>query len=445
MLRPREGHVERIEFLDAPLQAFLVVVLAVGRVQELGFRAVDGQCPQRVEGSLGRFAPEHLVEAYVLHLAVAVRHEDRVVLQALALVYGHDVDTVNLAGRDVLHAHVRLPEVQEGRDVARPVAQVVLQFVIEGHEVGILPPDAVHAQDAVEFLAEFVQRVLPQFLPACQEFLGQHLLQRRGCILFHADRPRLFQGKVLLHEVVRRHGVLLAVAEYAQGSQQHVEGAASGQFETLVADHLDPQRLPYMVYEFLDVRAGTQQDAHLVVGETFLVQLADFLAEVVEHHAVPFLHLARLEHHLHMAFGRFSLRPLLCHVAVDVLDDTLLILSIQQLCGNAEERVVEGYDVHVGTEIREERPGVFLLQAHLPVDVLQDVPVPVAEAVDALLDVPHEQVGTARREALQQEHLEVFPLQFRGVLELVNHDVAEERAHPFEDEGSIASLYEPVE
>ena len=85
------------------------------------------------------------------------------------------------------------------------------------------------------------------------------------------------------------------------------------------------------------------------------------------------------------------------------------------------------------------------LTGDLPVDVLQDVPVPVAEAVDALLDVPHEQVGTARREALQQEHLEVFPLQFRGVLELVNHDVAEERAHPFEDEGSIASLYEPVE
>ena len=88
---------------------------------------------------------------------------------------------------------------------------------------------------------------------------------------------------------------------------------------------------------------------------------------------------------------------------------------------------------------------VEVLQVLLFLDAIEDFPVAVAPAVDALLDVAHEQSLAARSEFLEEQLLEVLPLHAARVLKLVDHHVVDEGAYLLEDEGCIAALYHLAE
>ena len=129
-------------------------------------------------------------------------------------------------------------------------------------------------------------------------------------------------------------------------------------------------------------------------------------------------------------------------------------------CRLGEEGVIELYDALLGAEVAVEG-----LRAHLIVgepvvafgclrgigvvgigEAVYELPVAVAPPVDALLHVAHYQrVAVELAEAVAEEHLEVVPLHGTGVLELVNHYVAEPGSDLLEDEWCVLVLYESVE
>ena len=110
-----------------------------------------------------------------------------------------------------------------------------------------------------------------------------------------------------------------------------------------------------------------------------------------------------------------------------------------------EESVVESYDLTrtavVGVEGHELRMQV----RHLTADVMQDAEIAAAEAVDTLLHVAHEHIVPSRCDAVDQQFLEVEPLQARSVLKLINKDVMERSAGFFEHKWRVAILHQVVE
>ena len=83
----------------------------------------------------------------------------------------------------------------------------------------------------------------------------------------------------------------------------------------------------------------------------------------------------------------------------------------------------------------------------LGVYVVEQAPVAFAPSVDALLHVAHDEVCSAvlTTKTLEQQDLEVGPLNGTCVLKLVNHDVVDLRAYLLIDERRVVLSDEPVE
>ena len=75
----------------------------------------------------------------------------------------------------------------------------------------------------------------------------------------------------------------------------------------------------------------------------------------------------------------------------------------------------------------------------------EDFPVSASPAVDALLDVAHNQAAFLLRQTLLQEQVEVFPLHARSILKLVNHHRIDGGTNFFVDKRSIALSNQAVE
>jgi len=98
----------------------------------------------------------------------------------------------------------------------------------------------------------------------------------------------------------------------------------------------------------------------------------------------------------------------------------LLIASVQCLAGRREKLVVEADDACLTSPVRVERT---FLDAETPViaQSRQNFPVAASPAVDALLDVAHDEAAFLLCQAFLQQQMEVLPLHARGILKLVNH------------------------
>ena len=109
-----------------------------------------------------------------------------------------------------------------------------------------------------------------------------------------------------------------------------------------------------------------------------------------------------------------------------------------------EERVVEVHDIL-------QTPPVLLLEFHLGEGeifvhlVVQQGPVGIAPAVDALLHVAHYQVLVVVSVALLEQRAEVLPLNVGSVLELVYQEVLVAHSHLFVHEGRVAAGYDILE
>ena len=148
------------------------------------------------------------------------------------------------------------------------------------------------------------------------------------------------------------------------------------------------------------------------------------------------------ESHLHEAFLVF-LGTTLPHVTVRLFQLRarhslfLLIPSVQCLAGRREKLVVEADDARLASPVRVERT---FFDAETPVvpQSCEDFPVSASPAVDALLDVAHNQAAFLLRQTLLQEQVEVFPLHARSILKLVNHHRIDGGADFLVDKRSVA-------
>ena len=129
----------------------------------------------------------------------------------------------------------------------------------------------------------------------------------------------------------------------------------------------------------------------------------------------------------------------LVYIAVSNLEDRAVYfccIGIGKFVAHLlEEVIVEVDDVLRRTEI------VFcwnvtniVFQVFVLFDVVEDLPVRVAETVDTLLHIAHYQTTAIAGNTVENEWLEVLPLQCRRVLKLINHDVLDDGASLFVDE-----------
>ena len=175
-----------------------------------------------------------------------------------------------------------------------------------------------------------------------------------------------------------------------------------------------------------DTPVLSHQNGHLVEADTLCRKAFHFLGQLLQ--------------------GRFRVRPLLGilqkghlyeslllllgttlpHIAVCLFQLGarhalfLLIASVQCLAGRREKLVVEADDACLTSPVRVERT---FLDAETPViaQSRQNFPVAASPAVDALLDVAHDEAAFLLCQAFLQQQMEVLPLHARGILKLVNH------------------------
>ncbi len=124
-----------------------------------------------------------------------------------------------------------------------------------------------------------------------------------------------------------------------------------------------------------------------------------------------------------------------------------LIIDLLQQCGcDGEQGVVEGDDVVTAAPVCLQRllahQGRGKITMHL---LIEQCPVGVPEAVDALLYIAHDQVLLALRQALLYERTEIFPLHLARVLKFVDHVMVNLRADLLVDERGVTILDDPVQ
>ena len=179
----REGHIQEVKVIDDVLQVLLPVVRLIDRSLHGSAREVDGNDRQLVIGlalAVG-LAPDG---TQLLHLPVAERYYDVMELQALTLVDGAQLYTVDLIAGDGILMERVVPQLQEAADIGGVVLKVVGEDVLEGTEIGAL---------VVEFLQ--LERFYETVDEVCQR-LGQHLT-----VAFADELPR----QLLVHLLVAHY------------------------------------------------------------------------------------------------------------------------------------------------------------------------------------------------------------------------------------------------
>ena len=200
-----------------------------------------------------------------------------------------------------------------------------------------------------------------------------------------------------------------------------------------------------------DVLVGTQQNGNLMGWNTSLKQFTDATGHLVEHVVVVVF--SRQELDVDTSAILFALGVLLSDIRVGLLqlwgiagiDFTFAL--ILELGSRLEETVVEDDNVLLRPIVGVEglHLELFFGMRKLALNVVEQSPVARAPAIDALLDVAHDEVAAAAAHGLAKQHLEILPLHRTGVLELVDHHMVELCANLLEDERRVAAVDERVE
>ena len=433
-LRAREGHVERIQLVEARQEVGLGIVAGEGGVGSRGGVGRDGQQLEAVEGSLRGRAPQEIRGAVTVDGPAAEGHEDGVELEALSLVDGDDADALDLPGGDGLAGEALVPVAEEGVDVRRLGVEEVQHRIEEAEEIGILAGEAVKAEVAVEGLQKLVERQL-----------AQRDVEALGGQLGHLGA-----------EVEGGDGIL-RIVERAERRDERGHGGTRREQEGLVADDGRHVRLGgEALDDRLHVAVVAYEDGHPLIGHPLGVEVADASFQVVEDDGLPVLAplvvLGGEDGDADVAAVGALRGHVLMDVTIDLLegegaahgDDVVARDRLEGLHGLFEEFVVEVDDMARTAAVDVEGFDVDA-QRRLPLDVAEDAPVAAAPTVDALLHVADEEVAAALGEALEEEHAEVLPLQSRGVLKLVDHDMAQQGADLLEDERRVAVAHHATE
>ena len=111
------------------------------------------------------------------------------------------------------------------------------------------------------------------------------------------------------------------------------------------------------------------------------------------------------------------------------------------MCSPHEERIVEAHNAFATSVVTFQ---VLDLGVLVVGETCEGVPVSPTPTVDTLLDVTHNHTTVVSRSGFAKEVTEVGPLQSRGVLEFIDHDVPEVRARAFKHERHLVAAHEFV-
>ena len=124
----------------------------------------------------------------------------------------------------------------------------------------------------------------------------------------------------------------------------------------------------------------------------------------------------------------------------------LIIKTLQKQRGDREQGVIERDDMTATPPVISQCLLAGQLRREiLPYLLVQQFPVGVPEAIDALLHVAHDQVCLAPREAIPQQWEKIMPLHGAGILKLVDHVMVDPRAGLLIDKGCVAPVDHPAQ
>ena len=117
-----------------------------------------------------------------------------------------------------------------------------------------------------------------------------------------------------------------------------------------------------------------------------------------------------------------------------------VIYALQDTGDSGEERIIKFNDIPAATPVFLQCffPNFFLREIGLHL-FIQQFPVGVAEAVDTLFYVSHNQIGPVVCQAFFDQRTEVVPLHAAGVLKFINHIMIDVRTGLFVDEWGVAA------
>ena len=137
-----------------------------------------------------------------------------------------------------------------------------------------------------------------------------------------------------------------------------------------------------------------------------------------------------------------------CFYLLRIIPVCIAFVSVFGVYGREKECVVEIDDILLGAVVDVERYHVNGVSGECFCDIAEQAPFSGSPSVDALLYVSHYEVvcrplgrGLGVAQTFAEQHLEVFPLHYARVLELVDHDVVEMCSYLLEDERRVGVVY----
>ena len=394
-----KGHVEDIQIIHPLALGFLLIVLAEEGLHGIGAqfdRVYAGKFLKITFGIQG--APVHL--RLVQRHLVRIREDDIRILQTLGLVYGDDAHGI-LPFRRTYYRRRPFPMLEEGSEVVAVILHPSLYVIHKGLYIKKFP----------------VKRLRVGLVQGAQQALAE--------VGQGAEAGRVLNGK-RFHQIGGNGVVRIQIC--AQKGTQPADQGRGFHAQGILGNH------------------------RYAIGYQHIGQSGTLLLVAHEHRHVtvmrPGIHCIpdRREHEFILVVGEAHPYPSALglgshHILVDV--------SVQggfaELGGcKTEETVVEFHycgrtspiALH-NFRIRSRETGLHTL--------VEQLPVRIAEAVYALLDVSDYEIFVVVRIAFLQQRQEIHPLYIGGVLELVQQEMLETYAHLLVHERRIAASYDVLE
>ena len=288
------------------------------------------------------------------------------------------------------------------------------QLVEERAEIGTLVAKAAQLEVSEELFCQFVERqslvLYALFVVECRmnRFLNEGTCQ---LVMGTDDEP--------------------------QGLHQDVDGQRRIQSERFIAHDVDVwSMLGHVFGNHRNVAVGTHEYGHFVLWYALTDEVLQYLGDAAE----CLLQIVVGSQQLYTDKACWGLVGgyLLLHFGTGPFQLVsfwrLLQFVILQLGSFREESIVELGNHPFRTPVHLQLLQLYHILRELLLNVVQQSPVAASPAVDALLDISHDEVLAAFvAHGFQQKYAEVLPLDGGRVLELVYHDVLQLGTYLLED------------
>ena len=330
---------------------------------------------------------------------------------------------------------VQVHLVGKGEDDVRELQSLGLVDGQDAHGGGILGRADVDVLllPVLEIVAELVAVGLDPALQVVHEGLDIKDLPLEGGRIPCAHRPQQLLAEIHQRVVFRREGQVhrireeaadpvVGILETAQQRDQAPDHRGGFQQERIVGDHRDA---------VADQVRGDGGAFLLAAHKYGNIAPLGAPAPHFQDGRQDGLQLVSAETDAHLSLLRVFLHNRLHHVGVDVLQ--------AQLSGRPGEETVVESDHRAGTApitVQRLHIGSGEGTQHL---ASKQLPVGIAPAVDALLDITHDEVAARLRLALLQQGQEIVPLDVGRVLEFVQQEMLVAHAQLLIHEGGVGA------